>query len=553
MADQLNRSTLVNEPLQIPAEKARLKSQHRAGWTVQTILLAALILLTLLFNLSRAVRADYGHDEDQFITSARLLLDQRLLPYRDYPYFHTPYLVFVYAGLFSLTGSYNLLAARFFSAVCASGAVLLVFWMVLYFFRKHSTGLRWLAAIGTLFFYLPNPLLGATAGLSWNHNLSILLALASLCLVLLASEKSRPRAWLLAGGILFGLSAGTRVSAATLLPAFLLAFLWFPRESRSFHPIQSALVFCVGFGLALLPLAFLFFSAPQQFLFGNLEYARLNSSYRLNVPVRYDGPIPVEGAISLTEKFTYLWSEVIAQPSNLLVLVALAFFGWAGLAAHLGQKDNQSFERALLLAAAPFAAVGSFLPSPSWYQYFYAPLPFALLAVSFGLADLTSSLANAKKWLSLLFIMLVLLANLFLLQDYRRISFLRYVDLWKPLVIHQQGERIKAQVAPSAKILTFAPLYPLEGGLQVYPPFATGVFAYRVGSLLSAEDRQQQGIISEPDLAAYLETELPDGILVGFEPLLEKQLEEFAVQRGYQPQALQGALMLWILPKLPDN
>src|SRR4030066_86580 len=100
--------------------------------TLQRLLVASLLLFTLALNVSRAVRADYNHDEDQFIASARLLLDEGLLPYRDYPYFHTPYLVFVYALLFTLTGSDNLLAARLFSAVCASSAVMLVFWMVLY-------------------------------------------------------------------------------------------------------------------------------------------------------------------------------------------------------------------------------------------------------------------------------------------------------------------------------------------------------------------------------------------------------------------------------------
>ena len=39
-----------------------------------------------------------------------------------------------------------------------------------------------------------------------------------------------------------------------------------------------------------------------------------------------------------------------------------------------------------MLAAAPLAAMGSFLPTPTWYQYFYTPLPFALLAIAAGLA-----------------------------------------------------------------------------------------------------------------------------------------------------------------------
>ncbi len=125
---------------------------------VQVLLVIFLFLFALALNLSRAVRAEYNHDEDQFIASARLLLDEGLLPYRDYPYFHTPYLVFVYALLFTFTGNYSLLTARIFSAVCATASVMLVFWMVLYFFRNHSLKYRYLAAISILCFYLFNPL-----------------------------------------------------------------------------------------------------------------------------------------------------------------------------------------------------------------------------------------------------------------------------------------------------------------------------------------------------------------------------------------------------------
>jgi 4-amino-4-deoxy-L-arabinose transferase-like glycosyltransferase len=187
---------------------------------VQVLLVIFLFLFALTLNVSRAVRADYNHDEDQFITSARLLLDEGLLPYHDYPYFHTPYLIFVYALLFKLTGSDNLLAARLFSAVCATGCVMLVFWMVLSFFRKYDWKYRYLAGFGITFLYLPNPLLAATAGFSWNHNLSVLCMLGSLWLFLLGFEKKTPWAWLFTSGILLGIAVGVRSSSITILPGF---------------------------------------------------------------------------------------------------------------------------------------------------------------------------------------------------------------------------------------------------------------------------------------------------------------------------------------------
>lgn len=509
------------------------------------LLVAGLCLLSLALNASRAVRMEYNHDEDQFIASARLLLDEGLLPYRDYPYFHTPYLAFAYAGLFALSGDHNLLAARLFSALCATASVMLVFWMVLHFFRAHPRKARYLATSGIVLLYLPNPLLAATAGFSWNHSPAVLLMLGSLWLVLLSPEKKSPGVWWFAAGVLLGLAVGVRASSLTLLPAFLLALFWLP-GGTSRGRLRLGALFVAGLAVALLPLLWLLIAAPQQLIFGNLGYAQLNSAYRLGVPVAYDGKLPVYGPMSLGEKLGFLWNEVIAEPANLLVLAGLVFFGWSVLALHLRRDDPQAFRNILVLAAAPCAAVGSFLPTPAWYQYFYAPLPFALLAIAQGLATLTQGKEQLWRWSSLLLVELVLVANLFMLQDYRRMSFLRYPDLWKPRVMHRVGVDVRERVGAGGRVFSLAPVYPLEGGLRIYPQLATGVFAYRTGSLLSAEQRQRQGILSVENFEEFLDEHPPDGILVGFDAAIEEEIIAYASERGYQPQPLNELLTLWV-------
>jgi 4-amino-4-deoxy-L-arabinose transferase-like glycosyltransferase len=516
--------------------------------TVQILLIVSLCVFTLALNMSRAVRADYNHDEDQFIASARLLLDEGLLPYRDYPYFHTPYLIFVYALLFKMTGSENLLAARLFSAVCASACVMLVFWMVLSFLKNHAWKYRYLAAFGIAFLYLANPLLAATAGFSWNHNLAVLCMLGSMWVLLLGVEKKSPGIWFFASGALLGMAVGVRISSLTILPAYLLALIWLPGECSWKRTLRLGLFFLVGFLLALLPLLYIVFSAPQQFIFGNFGYARLNAQYRLDVPVTYDGNIPIFGAQTLAEKFGYLWEQVITQPVNILLFISLIFFGWSVLAGHLRRKENLAYRNILVLAAIPFVAIGSFLPTPTWYQYFYAPLPFALLAIALGLNYLSNGSIQAKKWFLILLIQLSLLSCLVSYQDFRRMSFLRYVDLWKPLVIHQVGMDIQEQLGADGKVFTIAPLYPLEGGLGIDPRMATGVFAYRTGSLMSEAQRQEQGILSQENFAAYLDSESPQGILVGFNQVLEEPIVKYAINNGYIPQPLDRGLTLWIRP-----
>src|SRR5258706_11870815 len=75
--------------------------------------LAVLFVSLVLLGMSKPL----DHDEHQFVAAGALLARRGLLPYRDYPYFHMPNLVFVDALLFRFTG-HLLLAARAVSIVC---------------------------------------------------------------------------------------------------------------------------------------------------------------------------------------------------------------------------------------------------------------------------------------------------------------------------------------------------------------------------------------------------------------------------------------------------
>ena len=517
---------------------------------VELLLIVCLFLFSMALNTSRAVRADYSHDEDQFITSARLLLDEGLLPYRDYPYFHTPYMVFIYALLFLVAGDFNLLAARLFSAVCATASVMLVFWIVLYFFRSHSKKLAYLIAVAIVFLFLPNPLLAATAGIAWNHNLSVLLMLAGLFIAVQGIPKKSLGISYFSSGVLLGIAVGVRISSLTIFPAYIVALMGLTGKFSWRRFMRLGLLFGAGFCLALLPLAWFIITSPQQFIFGNFTYAQLNATYRLDIPVAYDGNLPIYGSRSLVDKLAFLWKDVILQPGSLMLGVCLVFFGWSILSTHLSRKDAHLSRNILIFTALPLVAIGSFLPTPTWYQYFYAPVPFALLAVALGLTYLTRRPGQMRKWFTILLLQLVLLSNILVLQDFRRMSFLRFVDLWKPLVIHQVGIEIRDQLGSGSKVFTVAPLYPLEAGLRVYAPMATGVFAFRTGSLLDAAQRQMLHIISKENLDAYLDEDPPDGILVGFDQVLEEPMIQYAMSRGYTSQPLDTSLLLWIKPGL---
>ncbi|MDQ6625362.1 MAG: hypothetical protein M3Y69_04350, partial [Verrucomicrobiota bacterium] len=99
-----------------------------------------LILLSLIVGCwARA----FNHDEGQFIASGALLAREGYLPYIDYPYFHLPNLVFVYAALFRTNG-FLLLTARSFNIACSWLLIVLVYSIAASVFRFLGKG-RWLA------------------------------------------------------------------------------------------------------------------------------------------------------------------------------------------------------------------------------------------------------------------------------------------------------------------------------------------------------------------------------------------------------------------------
>jgi hypothetical protein len=523
-------------------------AQRRPRWDRNTLaevlLLCGVLALAAALGFSRIARADYDRDEDQFIASARLLADHTLLPYRDYPYFHTPYLSLLYALILPLAGSFNLLAARGLSLLSALATLLVLALLTRAAFRYHPAGARLVAVAGAVLLLLPNPLFAEANQKAWNHSLPVWLATVSLAACIFGSRRGNPTRWMFAAGLCLGLAVGARASLVTALPAFLIALLVFPPPPR-FGP-RLALSFSGGFAAALIPLLGMYLAAPARFVFGNLGYPRLNTLYRIDVPAAI-------GPMTMVEKLGYLWNEVLAQPPNLLVF--LSFLTAASVLVYrLRRGRGPRFEAALVLLLPAFVAIGSFLPTPSWYQYFYAPLPFLVVAIAFGLALLTRPGRSRAAWFLVAFAEVVLLANLFGWEDYRRMSFLLHPEAWRPLQAHTVGADVRAALeeAPGSsedpRVLTLGPLFPLEAGLEIYPAFVTGAFAWRTADYLDSESRAALGVVSAEELDAYLADSPPDGILVGFNPRLEEPFVRYAEVGGYRAVDVSSDLQLWVRP-----
>ena len=119
---------------------------------------------------------------------------------------------------------------------------------------------------------------------------------------------------------------------------------------------------------------------------------------------------------------------------------------------------------------------------------------------------------------------------------------------WFPNRIARIGAQIREH-SPRGPIFTLAPIYPIEGGLRIYPEFATGPFAWKSARFVSPERRSQLHLIVPDDLEAFLATKPPGAILTGVEePALEKPLVEYSRAHQFIPVSLGKERALWLPP-----
>jgi hypothetical protein len=89
-------------------------------------------------------------------------------------------------------------------------------------------------------------------------------------------------------------------------------------------------------------------------------------------------------------------------------------------------------------------------------------------------------------------------------------------------------------------VATFMPLYPLEGGLPVYPEFATGSFAFRIAEFTPPDLARVFVSVGPDGVDALFEKDPPAAFLLGYEPELEVAFERYARRMGYQEVPIEG-------------
>jgi hypothetical protein len=484
---------------------------------------ACLTAAAFVLLFARSMTRSHDLDEHQFVAPPALLLHQGLLPYADYPYFHMPTLIYLYAAVQAWCG-WPLLTARLVSVACGTATAALLFlhgWRLLSGLPQRR---RWLLAGGLPLIFLTSRLFTYTNGWGWNHDPAALCMLGAVLLHLRGLRQGRlaPFAW---AGLLVGLAIGIRLSFGLAFVPLGLS-VCFSRSPLTPRRRLAALgLAAAACALALGPALWALLRDTRTFLFGNFGYPLLNTRYYRQLPC---------GAMTPAGKLYHFAQTFLTDPGNAVLLACAAYACWRCLRSAAIRRSPLRPALVLLLGLLPWLALGALGPTPTQYQYYCMLLPFFLLLTLYAIAAEDGDPTRQARW-GRLVALGVLAAVPGLARWYWPVVELARPGRWAPVQVHRVGGWVREVTPPGGQVLTLEPGVPLEAGVPVCADYAVGRFIMHIGPLVTPQERRRHALLWGERLAERLRERPPDAVLVhGRTRALAEPLLDFARRHGYE-------------------
>jgi 4-amino-4-deoxy-L-arabinose transferase-like glycosyltransferase len=393
-------------------------------------------------------------DEGVYAYASRLALHGHV-PYRDFFYEQMPLLPYVYGAWIGIFGE-SWYAARSLSALAAAATGAL-----LYLHVERRLG-GWSALAATCLY--------ALSGLVFGYFTIVkTFALASLFLfgAYILVEARRPR-WL-AAGLLVGLAVDTRLVFAAAIPAFAVL----AARRRALPPFGGGLAAGLVSSVVFLALS------PHAFVFDNLRYHGEKTSHGLvGEPVQ---------KLRIAANLIGFGSADHALGLQFLLLLAAAA-GALGL-----------LRRRLPFAAAVAVSLGiaSFLPTPTYVQYFCVVVPYlVLLAVELAARWPRAALAGLAAYAAA--------GAVALAHD------VRTSPLLKPSIgsVERVSDAVQSRTRPGETLLAGWPGYLFGTHAQAVSGY-TNQFAPVAAAKVSPREARRVHVLSEPALEELIRQRVP--------------------------------------------
>jgi hypothetical protein len=249
--------------------------------------------------------------------------------------------------------------------------------------------------------------------------------------------------------------------------------------------------------------------------------------------------------LELGRKFLKFLKEMLFEPLNLLLFTSFILFTSLNVMNKIRRELPPAPEILFLFMIIICHFIGAFAPPMAQSQYFYAPIPFMILFMIHVIAR--HDKFRKAGWLLKSIGFVIITFNLYGFRQYPNFSNLLSPHEWISYKAHKRGLMI-ANYVGKGPVLTLAPLFPLEGGVEIYEQLATGPFAWRVSRFFLKSQREEFGIISPEDLEDFLKLNPPKGILVRKRGsnLEEAPLINYARENKYKELKATKGKTLWV-------
>ena len=502
-------------------------------------ILIAIVLFAFVGAFAR-VMSGFDHNEHMYIAASILVSgDQEL--YKDFAYLQMPYLPLLYGNLYKLLGvtSYYFLIGKLISFlfIVISSAIL--------FFLSHKIINDFLLSLGILALFLLNMTIINPAREVSNYIMPVAFSMAGFYLFYASINRSHIKKFgIILSGIFLAISIGLKLTYIAVIIPFAIVIILYPIARRSSEKTtvkdiiyDLAIPFIVGITIGILPI-FLFMSDIKLFTFNNLTYHSITAQWRQIIGYKRNA--------SPLSKLDYA-RQIYFEADNLILLfgIILGLF----LSIKKDKKIKQLIERQypgqlLAFLLVFFTTVAALAPTPPFPQYFAMPVSFLFILLVFSLSSkFIGGLVLDRVLLLLILVVMAVIYNGPLL--FNSIVKLTHRDGWTALAVHDDSMSIRNALISNdlpldGKVATLSPLFIMESNLNIYPELATGPFLYRIGDLLTQEQRNHVVGTSPETISTLFSEDPPVAILVGYEGKLDKPLIEYAVANNYRKIDIAG-------------
>ena len=432
-------------------------------------------------------------DEGTYLLVSRLVIEGEL-PYHDFHYPQMFLLPYVYGAWMKLAG-YSWYVARLLSTFFSIALGLLLYRQVAQLARARAWGV-----LATVIFTFTSLAFGWYTVIK-THALATLLLFAAYAVL---STRSRWK-WV-ASGLLLGLSVACRLYVIGVVPAFLIEIYLTEKDLKP--RLMQAARFTIGLGLALLPTEFFFLVDPKTFVFNVVGSFLIRTDYSVLGWWEQKALAPrILLGLGIAEGVTSL---------QFVLLFIVSVASWVSCAL-LRERLPLASSIAILLSLA------SFVPTPSYTQYFCMPVPFLIVGAVVFCAALTreSAAPRLRHLLASLAVVYLLVSPLDL---YRYtisgvmvpgVRTLDRVTDWRLTTIRAVGRAIDREVRPERPlVISFWPGYFVETRATIMPGMENH-FALMFSERVTSREAIQFKLMSYPMLLGHLERHTVDVVVLG--------------------------------------